>query len=398
MKKLCSFALFCCLLHAAGAQIDFKPGFVISRDGQYTECLVEDEGWKNNPFTFRYRLQPDGPVLTGDLDNTLAFGVKGESRYERWELNVDLTLDGMLHLSRQRAPEYVRDTLFLRLLVEGDVKLYYYETTNIQRFFLGLPGETPRQLVYKTYWASSDKVAENSVFRRQLEAVLTCNGNAPDLSNLAYTRRQLLKAYEQYYACNDKAYTVYRSFRDSITFHARALAGLSMGTSDFESGFLPRQDLQYRPGSAYRIGAELELVTSYQKRKWSLLAEPALQFYHDREVPIVDVGEVNFQLLELWLGLRHYFYRPDHSAFYATASLALLNAPVRDLGVVIDGRSASFRPNRPNLYLAAGYRHRGRLSAEVRYAVAKRPLLSLRSYFAWSDCRVLSLLIGYRLF
>lgn len=38
------------------AQVTFEPGFLINNNGERIDCLIQDEGWWNNPEAFTYRL------------------------------------------------------------------------------------------------------------------------------------------------------------------------------------------------------------------------------------------------------------------------------------------------------------------------------------------------------
>lgn len=56
MKNILSFLLLFIVNNFYG-QINFEKGYFKDNNGKQTDCFIKNEDWKNNPYTFKYKLQ-----------------------------------------------------------------------------------------------------------------------------------------------------------------------------------------------------------------------------------------------------------------------------------------------------------------------------------------------------
>lgn len=406
MKILWTIALFFLAIITCHAQITFKSGYVITNDYQRIECLIKDVGWKNNPTELQYRLTENGEVITAAIDDVKSFGIEDHTRYERFTVDIDRSSINMFHQSTQRDPEYLRETLFLRLLVKGEMSLYYYEDGDLIRFFLRQPDQHPQQLIYKTYLLPNNKLGENTSFRGQLQETISCvdqTGEFTDFNELNYTKKEMLRAFSFYYQCTGKLNAIYTSSRDKISLKVNIRPGLSLSSLTFERDEINPVKSDFGPGLAYRFGAEIEVVLPYQQRKWSVVVEPVFHSYQDNDNRDSGGDYVDYNSIELSAAIRHYFYLPnDHSFFINGGIIADFPFSSAFVGVnnggIFSGNFIDFKiAPTPNFLIGAGFKFKDRLIAEVRYDT-RRNIRNADIYNLGFYRKFLSLVIGYSIF
>src|SRR5690606_26984065 len=129
---LLPFFLLCSVL--AFSQYHFEPGYFIQTDGEKINCLILNKDWKNNPENFEYRLTKNGETLNAGLNDIQEIAITKILKYIRAEVEIDQSLTNIGNLSTTRNPEWKKDTLFLKTLVEGQATIYYYMKDNLSAF------------------------------------------------------------------------------------------------------------------------------------------------------------------------------------------------------------------------------------------------------------------------
>lgn len=134
---------------SAIGQINFEKGYFINNNNQRIECLIKNADWKNNPTEFEYKTSALAESEKGTLNSVKEFGVTGFSRYVRVDTKIDLSTTDVNTLSKTRDPEWSQQIMFLKVLVEGNASLYYYEKNGLIRFFYSTAADTiVNQLIY----------------------------------------------------------------------------------------------------------------------------------------------------------------------------------------------------------------------------------------------------------
>lgn len=394
MKQLFVLTLFFIISSPNWAQIIYKPGFFISTNGERIECLIKDEGWKNNPTNFQYRLTEGAAEQTASLNDVLSFGIEDHTRYERWAVEMDRSSELAGRLSKQWAPEFEQETLFLRLLIQGKFSLYYYEDGELTRFFLRESEAEPQQLVYKVYQQANERLASNYTFRGQLQERMSCSQSL-SYSDLLYTQKQMLKAFERYYECASEERTVYMSSLDDIDLRVNLRAGIGLASTQWKNSF-SSQDLNFGIAPAIRFGFELEVILPYQRKKWAVMVEPSYHTYSNDGLEGSDIGHVEYSSLELSSGIRHFFYINPGMTLFANSSI-VIDFPFKSATIAIYNNSGREILSVPTLSFGIGARFKDLFSAELRYN-APRNLTNRSSFTRAPYKRFLALNIGYTMF
>ena len=212
MKRQFIITVLAILSLKSYAQIKFEKGYFIDNHGERTECLIRNTDWKNNPVTFEYKLTEDSEINTAVLEEVKAFGISNISSYQRFTVDVDRSTENLNKLSKNKGAEFSRETLFLKLLVEGKANLYLYEEGNMRRYFYSENDSVVTPLVYKLYKAPGNKLGKNHEYRRQLWNHLKCGDvDMKRFERIDYTKKDLIAYFMEYNQCEDADVTDYEA-------------------------------------------------------------------------------------------------------------------------------------------------------------------------------------------
>src|ERR1700712_305685 len=67
----------------ASAQSKYKPGYVVTLNGDTVKGYIDYLEWGNNPKTISFKKNETAQKELYTIDNTTAFGVKGNEKYRR---------------------------------------------------------------------------------------------------------------------------------------------------------------------------------------------------------------------------------------------------------------------------------------------------------------------------
>lgn len=71
------------------AQGNFENGYFIDNYGEKTTCLIKNEGWNDNPRSFKYLKNMEGETLIKNIADVKGFGVGINIRFIRAEVKID---------------------------------------------------------------------------------------------------------------------------------------------------------------------------------------------------------------------------------------------------------------------------------------------------------------------
>ncbi|MCF0074417.1 hypothetical protein LZD49_28290 [Dyadobacter sp. CY261] len=393
-NKLSPIIYFVFLSFCAKAQIRFEKGYFISNDNLKTVCAIRNVDWDNNPTSFRYQLPGSDEVLEGTIRDTRAFGIENGYTYVRALANVDHSSTNLNRLSTRRNPEWNEELVFLKILVDGEVKLLQYKRSETNQFYYQKTDSTYIPLIYKRYIDGNGEMATNFAFRQQLLNDLSCSGITQlQIERTNYRESDLTRFFERYNACKNpqKKAAASHARRDAFNIKITPGADLTL-LSTFNFTFT---DDGKRSGNvaSFRIGVEGEYFAPLHKNKWSVLAEPAFQYY---KLPLWIPGiklDVNFWTIELPVGIRHHFYLSDKTKIFINALYAWT---LKEYAMDKENVNTDYRVIAgSNFAGGAGFAH-GPFSVEARYYLNR----SLHAYRARIDLDYskLSVILGYRLF
>jgi hypothetical protein len=202
MKKylfIVGIMLFCSVVCA---QIKFQSGYFITTEGKKTLCLVRNNDWLNNPKEFSYKESENSDIKKATISEIVEFGILNSSKFRRYTLDIDTSAELIETLGKNKFPEFKKEQLFLKIIVEGKASLFVYRNKNLTRFFFSTDSLKIEQLIHKTYFASESSIEENNSFRIQLWNNLSCSTiSERDIDEIKYDEKDLSRLFSAYNIC-----------------------------------------------------------------------------------------------------------------------------------------------------------------------------------------------------
>ncbi len=376
------------------AQITYDQGYFINDKDEKIDCWIKNVDWRNNPTKFQYKLSEKAQSQTATIESVKEFGINNFSKYQRVEIEMDRSSKELEDMSTSREPNFKKEQLFLKILVEGKATLFFYQEKNLKRYFIKTVDTEIEQLVYKKYKTFEKQVKENRQYLVQLRDQLMCDSTTTTekLGKLEYKKKPLSKIFEEYNQCVNAQYIYYEKL------HKRDLLNLNLrGGFHFSTITLDRIDFEKKLG--FKIGVELEYIIPINKNKWAVILEPTFQYSKaEGFAKSVVVGNLkvisDYKSIEFPLGLRHYFYLNANSKVFVNASYVFDYTMNSNIYYEAGGDKIPYESGQ-NYVFGLGFKH-NKLSVEARYAT-KRRLLDFMNPLD-IEYRNIALMIGYTIF
>ncbi len=296
MKYLFPSLVLILLTLCAVGQTSFENGYFVTNDNQRIECLIRNYHWDNNAKEFSYKISDQDESLLKKISDAKEFGIKGSFKFIRAIVDIDQSTDDPATLSTNRNPIWQKDTVYLKVLIEGKASLYSFQDGSLFRYFYNVDSKEINQLIYKRFFVASGVIAANRSFQQQLFNDLKCHGiSLSDVTKLDYKESSLTKYFVDYLVCNGDISQL-EKVRKTKTKNITAVIGTQL---------LSRSATGY---SVIRIGVEFESILTTRK-DWSFFVEP--------HAYLTSVGSLVF----LPFGVRHYFHLNDRAKLFLNLSL-----------------------------------------------------------------------------
>tara|TARA_B100001245_G_C22892677_1_gene430215 strand:+ start:2821 stop:4011 length:1191 start_codon:yes stop_codon:yes gene_type:complete len=389
------------------AQIVYESGYLIDETGQRTECLIKNIDWKNTPLSFKYKLNLEADIHEATLQNTREFGIYGQSRFIKATVDIDKSIENTNNLRFDRSPDFETEQLFLQVIIDGDVSLFYYHGEGLIRFFYQPSDSLITQLVYKPYLKSLGEIAYNNYYKQQLYLNLKCKAiTTRDAENLFYTRESLKRLFIKYHKCKGLNYKDYDQQKKKDLFNLTLRPGLYGNHLNMENSYYRSQKVDFGDKYGIRLGLEAEFILPFHKNKWAITIEAAYQqlqaekntfFFNAKGKTLTYTLDYNH--LEVPVGIRHYLYLTHDSKILLNVAYSFNFSSNSGISITEgDGSEFNFIKinSPPTLCFGAGYKFRDRYSIEFRYALS-RDLVN--GYDFWtSEYTYFAATLGYTLF
>lgn len=375
MKKQLFIPLILCIAFKSYAQITFEEGYFITDNGEKKVCLIKNKDWRNNPETFEYKTEKDGPIKLADISYVKEFGIFNASKYERHLVKIDKSSSVLSHLSHEKRPEWEEKLLFLKVLIEGEGTLYMYENPGGRKFFFSVNDFAVEQLVFKKYKTSGNSVGKNDHFKQQLWTDLKCESlSLKDIKNLNYSEGDFIRYFTKFNNCKNSAITHYKENKN-IQFNFKLVPGINISSfALLQPGSLYKteKNIEFDKKIGFKPGVEAEFIMPFNKNKWSFFLQPSYQSFksEERDITItgttVDTVSVSYKAIEIPVGLRHHFFLSDDAKLFVNAAFVIDLV----LDSKIDFKNRADRNINHNTTLAFGLGfNKNRYGIELRYAL-----------------------------
>ncbi|MFC6097886.1 outer membrane beta-barrel protein [Flavobacterium qiangtangense] len=323
MKKLTTILLlFVTLL--SYSQINFENGYIIGNDGIKKEVLIRNVGWKNNPSEIEFKISEESKSEKLDIASIKEFSVNDSYKFKRFTTNIDYSSRNANDLSESANPEWKKQTVLLKLLVEGELNLYQYENGNLVRYLISSGNhETAEQLIYRQYNNVSTQIKTDYSFRNQLyTSMKSANFKSDDFRKIDYKKADLTAIFLKYNQAKTETFTDHTIKQNKSTLHLKAVAGVNMTSVEFSNGS-NNSHFEFDTKAALKVGLELEAILPFNNKKWSLFLQPNFQQYKAEGKTKTVTTKIDYKFIEIPIGARHYFFLSDKSKLSLDAGYSL---------------------------------------------------------------------------
>lgn len=403
MKKI-SFVIVLFLSIQIYAQIKFESGYLIDNFGVRKTCLIKNMDWAKNPEEFEYKLSENGEIQKGNLLNVNEFGTDEGNKYIKMVFEFDKSTDIASKLSNNGTPEFAIKTGYLKVLIEGKINLYVYNSGGIARYYVIKEGEMLETLVYKKYRVSELRYKENNMFRNQLWNLVKDNDfKLKEIEKLSYNYNEISKLILKYNQQNSNLVMDNTNKSKSIlNFYLKT--GLNSSSLELSNPVV-NGNYKYENATSIYLGLEAEFILGINKNKWALLIDPSFSSFKGtvKNANGEPQSIIDYASIDIPLGIRYNMYINENSrifinTFYLFDFPTKLDAKLKTSSGFIgyndlnwQGSTTDYEP-----IFGLGYNYKNKLSAEVRYCFNNDLLNRLRFYD--TKYSTLSIIFGYRIF
>ncbi|HZB13139.1 MAG TPA: hypothetical protein VE467_08935, partial [Chryseolinea sp.] len=259
MYRICISLFSVFISFSTLAQKSFQKGYFIDNEGTRTECYINEKEWSRDPKTFSYKVG-QGNAMLGSVRTVKEIGI-GETRYLRFEVQVDQSSSNRDSITENSSPKWKRDTLFLSVLVDSKADLFYCKRNGEDRFFFRVDDGPVTQLVHKLYRITGSstqqpRIATNNAYKNQLKNDVNCRQFSDEkLKGLYYNIGVLVTFFKQQNECWGGEITTSDAM-DHGMLHIKLAPGLSFAHAEGYAAGEKYQD--YEPGTGFRLGVDFE--------------------------------------------------------------------------------------------------------------------------------------------
>lgn len=376
-------------------QTSFEKGYFINNSDIKVDCLIRNKESLDGTDNLEYKLSVDGNIQKVKLSDIKRIELYNLWKYEWKRVNVDISDNYLSKISSNRNPTFKEQKLFLKILVEGDANLYEYLNGSSKRFFYGLGLSVPVQLIYKNYISSNNKIGENKMYLQQLNNNLLCdNLDIGSLKDLDYKRSTLTSFFIMYNKCVNSDYTSFYRREKKGELNVSIRPGLNSSSLLLDHKPSSTLDAKFNNRLAFRLGVEFEFILPLNDNKWGVILEPNFQGYNSESELAIQNVRVDYNSIELSLGIRRYFLLHKDSKIFMNGSL-VIDFPTKSIIEFDNGLNYDIN-SVPNFAIGLGYTFNKRFALELRYYTSRDVVNESGSWF--SDYNTVSIIFGYSFF
>jgi len=385
----------------------FEKGYFIDNSNKRIDCLIKNIDWKNSPTSFKYKITENDEIQNGIINSVKEFGIKNTSKYIRSTVKLERSSEVLNKMSTKRNPIFQEETLFLKILVEGEANLYSYEDGNMKKYFYKIKDSDIEMLVFKSYITSENYVKKNNFYKQQLWNKLKCTSiKKSEVENLKYKENTLIRFFTNYHECKNSTFTNYNEKIKRDLFNFKLRPRLNFSSLELENVFSSTQNVNFDNEINLGFGVEIEFLLPFNHNNWSLLIEPTYQKYKSEIT--ADLGfagrrsfKVDYSSLEFPIGFRRYFSINESSKLFGN----FLYSFNFDLEFSLQSKLTGVTPysefsddilNSGGFAIGVGFKTKEKLNLELRYIPNKKIIIKgLRNP---GNYKTISLILGYTLF
>jgi len=396
------------------SQIEFEAGYYIDNSGVKHDCFIKNIDWLDNPSKFIHKNDLTQNEKYESINNIKEFGINGFSKYERHLVNIERSSDNISELTYNKLGIITDETLFLKVIIEGNATLYSYtdENGNFHRFFYSFQNNNIKPLIYHRYLRidkskatskSQNSIITNNSYKQDLYNLLKCDKlKSKDFKKLKYNVKALREIFLKYNKCENNIFDDFQKKpkRDLLNFSVKL--GLDLSALEIDQATSTRRDAIFNKKLNLKYSFELEYILQFNKNKWSVYTDPSFLHYTNTKVissefnsqTIYNEVDIEYNSIEIPLGIRYYmFLNKDLKLFVNTAYS--FNYSINSKINFEHGAKLDIKP-RNNFIFGIGIKYKNKLTSEIKLGSFRK---ILGDYIYWnSNYSYINVSIGYNLY
>jgi len=321
-KRVLSITLTILLFSVVKAQSDFRPGYIITLQGDTISGLINFRGGKANAKDCVFKKKDDPEKVT----------------YTPNQIKSYQFIDGKCYLSVTSMNLKFKELIFLEYIIKGSINIFYYQD-DVKDYYFAVKDTTLIELDHHDRLTGNAEkdiliMAKPEKYKKQLKLLVQDQPSLfSNIDRIDCNTKDLIMLTKKYQnlSCPSQECIQYdkRTGR-SIKFKFGILSsvGLSHLSSPPYNMYISDYDetkcLDFKPTITYEIGATLNMYLDYTgRKKFCVQLSPSLNFveYTSNEErslsPLLYVYKLNikYTTLKIPLLLKYSFYSSNRSVF-----------------------------------------------------------------------------------
>ncbi len=275
IRKTIFMSLWVCLLPAVlTAQENYLPGYIL-KDGAKKQGQIDNQNWDKNPAKIQFKGESGMQVLSStDIQE---FEV-GKEYYVSRVVDLDVSPHKLNSIKENVPPKFVNDTtLFLRVLVQGELSLYSLKDRNDkQHFFVEKNGETSElsRFKQKKKVKGQVKLFTEDKYKKELAGYFAdCAALKAKTSTIKFTRNHLQKVVRNYNKCMGENLIVYERPTEKMSAYLGPLVGFGVTSLNIHSEDHDMAGVSYSNSSGPTFGLAFTMELPRNSGRWNIYSE-----------------------------------------------------------------------------------------------------------------------------
>ncbi|MCW1148811.1 hypothetical protein [Flavobacterium lacisediminis] len=403
------------------AQTKFEKGYYISTNGTKSEGYIKNSDWKNTPNLIEFKSNLNENSVEINTSLIKEFEIENKLKYKRFNVDIEKSSVTSGQLSNNsKTPNFNKENLLLKVLIEGKASLYQFNESGIEKFFYSTDKKDIEQLIFLSYIADAedvnslkvqgiDYIIENSTilynrtYRKQLNENVNCGNSRDEISKLGYSKTNLVNFFKKYNECENSEFKKFESGNKS-TFRLKASLISNLNSLNLKFNNNDYYETNFGTSIDFGFGFEAEIILPFNNNKWSVILEPSYNIYKNSDhltytfytTTLEQDVNVEYNYIQIPIGIRHYFYINEKASIFINAAYNA-KLSVKSNGIkyeVVTDNNLEIFPSLNNVAFGLGFNYK-KYSIETR-VFSNTQILKGSSENKFADYKNISLNLRYQ--
>ena len=347
------------------AQTNFEKGYYITINGNKVECYIKNDDWLHSPLYIKYKMNENSKINTISNKQINKLVIPNKFIFERHLVDIEKQDSNLNKLTESRKFNYNKESLFLKVLVDGKARLLKYNDKNVNYFYYQ-NNKKVLPLKYKVFKSKKNILLKNLDFQQTLKNEFNCSSKKINYK-IKYKESSIVKYFQEYNKCINSSFNTFsnETKKGKLNIYGKVSVGIANSDILFSGTYTK---YEFNSKLIFKLGLEFEYILPFNNNKWAVFAEPTYQSYSTESKPLSQGAasflSINYKSIELPIGVRHFLFTKNSNKFYLNAGFNLdnilsgeinfNNSSIQELGTLV------------NYFLGFGYNYKNKYTIELR--------------------------------